>query len=238
MALALSGSLVLAAQTASLPDAPAADVAGPARVIDGDTLVVAGVRVRLEGIDAPETGQTCERGSAGPWECGAAATKELSRLTEGRTVTCRSKGTDKYGRMLGVCFAGGEDLNELMVRRGLAWAFLRYSQSYVEAEREARAARIGIWQGETEAPWDYRARQWALAEAAGNEAPAGCAIKGNVSRHGHIYHLPWSPWYGKVRIDPARGERWFCSEAEAIAAGWRPANVVSGSADRAFQPPQ
>jgi hypothetical protein len=67
---------------------------------------------------------------------------------------------------------------------------------------------------------EFRDKRWASAETA---APNGCAIKGNVTAHGHIYHMPWSPWYGKVRIDPTKGERWFCSESEAKAAGWRPA---------------
>ena len=48
-------------------------------------------------------------------------------------------------------------------------------------------------------------------------------IKGNITRTGQVYHMPWSPWYGKTRVDARRGERWFCSEDEAIAAGWRPA---------------
>ena len=53
----------------------------------------------------------------------------------------------------------------------------------------------------------------------------GCAIKGNVTRNGRIYHMPWSPWYGQVTIDETQGKRWFCSETEAMAAGWRPAMV-------------
>jgi hypothetical protein len=52
-----------------------------------------------------------------------------------------------------------------------------------------------------------------------------CPIKGNITSSGHIYHMPWSPWYEKVRIDTAKGERWFCSEREALAAGWRPVHV-------------
>ncbi len=107
-----------------------------------------------------------------------------------------------------------------MVREGLAWAFVKYSQSYVQQEAEARLARVGIWQGDAEPAWVYREKRWAGAE---QEAPKGCAIKGNVTEHGHIYHMPWSPWYGKVKIEETKGERWFCSESEAIAAGWRPA---------------
>jgi hypothetical protein len=92
--------------------------------------------------------------------------------------------------------------------------------SYVDDEGYARAGKIGVWQGVAEAPWEFRHKGWQTAEAA---APKGCAIKGNVSSHGHIYHMPWSPWYDRITVVEARGERWFCSEDEAQAAGWRPA---------------
>ena len=88
-------------------------------------------------------------------------------------------------------------------------------------EKQAKARKIGVWQGPAEAPWDFRHGEWRVAETA---APKNCSIKGNISSHGHIYHLPWSPWYDRVSIDEARGERWFCSEADALAAGWRPAS--------------
>jgi hypothetical protein len=111
-----------------------------------------------------------------------------------------------------------------MVRRGLAWAFVRYSRSYVHVETEARAARVGIWSGSAQPPWDYRAERWSVAEV-GPGAPKGCPIKGNVTANGRIYHLPWSPWYGRIHMDQAKGKRWFCSEDEAIAAGWRAARA-------------
>ena len=196
-------------------------VIGPATVIDGDTIDIAGHRIRLEGIDAPESGQTCARRLFGTWNCGAAATKALRNLVEGRAVTCERRGTDKYGRMLGVCYADGTELNRRMVADGNAWAFVKYSTSYVAEEQQARAGRRGIFATDgNQPPWDYRNRHWASAE---QQAPSGCAIKGNVTRGGHIYHMPWSPFYDRVAIDGARGERWFCSEQEALAAGWRPA---------------
>ena len=225
--MAAIGAITAPSSTAAV-GAHGADVRGVAQVIDGDTLLIGDTRVRLEGIDAPESSQTCSRRWIGHWNCGRAAARELARLTAGRTVECRHHGIDKYGRMLGICYADGQDLNELMVRRGFAWAFVKYSQIYVTAEAEARAAKVGIWQGEAEPAWDYRTRRWAGAE---DEAPKGCAIKGNVSRNGHIYHVPWSAWYDKVKIEPARGERWFCTEAEAVAAGWRPAQPSRGAAE-------
>lgn len=224
VASALAGALALAA-VAAIPSTGTAvhgSLAGPARVVDGDTLHIAGNRVRLEGIDAPELAQTCGRRFLGTWACGERAAGALRKLTAGRQVRCERRGTDKYGRVLGVCYVGDRDVNAQMVREGFAWAFVRYSKSYVGEEAQARAARLGIWQGEAEPAWDFRAKRWAGAEEA---APGGCAIKGNVTSRGRIYHMPWSPWYGKVRIKAAKGERWFCSEADALAAGWRPVAV-------------
>jgi hypothetical protein len=129
-------------------------------------------------------------------------------------------GTDVYGRLLARCRAGEIDLNERMVRDGYAWAFVKYSQAFIATEAEARRRRVGVWQGSAEAPWIFREQRW-VAEAAA--APAGCAIKGKITVNGQIYHTPWSPWYAQSRIDERRGERWFCSEGEALAAGWRPA---------------
>ncbi|MFM1815135.1 MAG: hypothetical protein RLZ98_1830 [Pseudomonadota bacterium] len=219
-ALALAGLLASFATVA--PSArTGSDIAGIARVIDGDTLEIQGIRVRLEGIDAPESDQNCG-GLDRTWLCGIAATQLLEKLTARSEVHCVSHGTDRYRRMLGHCLANGVDLNAEMVRKGMAWAFVRYSATYIAVEASARAQQIGIWQGASQPAWEFRARRWHVAEA---EAPKGCAIKGNISRNGHFYHLPWSPFYGRVKISPERGERWFCSEAEALAAGWLPAGV-------------
>lgn len=223
-AFALAGTLVFGI-FASLADSPsqgAEKLSGRATVIDGDTIDIGGTHVRLEGIDAPEASQSCSRKWIGTWSCGAAATKALSRLIAGRRVDCEARGHDKYGRTLGVCSVDGRDINAEMVRTGNAWAFVKYSKTYVEAEAEARALKVGVWQAETEPAWVFREKRWQTAETA---APNGCAIKGNVTANGQIYHMPWSPWYGKVRIETAKGERWFCSEAEAKEAGWRPAAV-------------
>lgn len=204
-------------------------ISGPARVVDGDTIDVAGKRIRLEGIDAPESGQKCPGryvgGILGPWRCGKAATAALIRLIGSNPVTCESLETDKYDRLIATCFAGGLDINAEMVRRGHAWAFVKYSRTYVTHEADARSAKAGIWESlETAQPaWEYRSRRWAGAHQV---APEGCAIKGNISKKGQrIYHTPWSPWYKKVRVDTRHGERWFCDEAQALAAGWRSAKA-------------
>ena len=93
---------------------------------------------------------------------------------------------------------------------------------YEGAERKAREARRGVWQAPTRPPWDYRADRWARAAAASSRT--GCPIKGDISGNGErIYHTPWSASYRATNIDEAKGERWFCDEAEAIEAGWRAA---------------
>lgn len=205
---------------AMLPGAP--DVQGMARVLDGDTIEISGQRIRLEGIDAPEGSQTCARAGGGTWRCGQEASNALQKLIGRQSVRCENRGTDTYGRMLGICFVGSTDINAEMVRLGLAWAFVKYSRTYVTEEADVRGRGAGIWQAPTTTAWDYRAGRWTTAD---NAVPGDCPIKGNITSSGRIYHMPWSPWYEKVRIDERKGERWFCSEREAVAAGWRPVHV-------------
>ena len=189
-------------------------------VIDGDTIVVDKKTFRINGIDAPEAGQKCTSERGRQWGCGDAATNVLYELTRLGDVRCERIETDKYGRFVGTCFAGDVDLGQAMVERGMAWAFVRYSDIYESMERDAKRARIGIWRGPSVPAWEYRANRW---KTASNSAPEGCAIKGNISSGGRIYHTPWSKWYAKTSINTAKGERWFCNEAEAVAAGWRAA---------------
>jgi hypothetical protein len=97
----------------------------------------------------------------------------------------------------------------------------RYSDRYTDAEQAARSNRAGMWQWSFDKPWDWRAG--VLQEAAGKDKGAdGCIIKGNISRRGErIYHMPFQQHYGRTKIDENKGERWFCNEKEAQAAGWR-----------------
>ena len=112
----------------------------------------------------------------------------------------------------------GRDIGATMVSEGMAYAFVKYSADYVAEEKQAQSMKTGLWRGDFQKPWEYRAEKWEVAE---QEAPDGCPIKGNISENGRIYHAPWSPWYKKTKIDEAKEERWFCSEAEAVSAGWR-----------------
>lgn len=193
-------------------------VSGPVRLIDGDTLEISGTVVRLHGIDAPETGQSCTRSDGRRFACGLAALDGLRAFVAGQSVTCEGTARDRYGRLIGTCYAGAAELNRAMVRAGLAMAFRRYSEVYLSEEVEAFKASRGLWSGNFDPPWEVRKTRW---DKAARDAPDGCPIKGNISARGRIYHLPYSRHYTRTRIDPARGERWFCSETEAIAAGWR-----------------
>lgn len=132
-------------------------VVGAASVIDGDTLEIRGQRIRLHGIDAPESSQICSRG-AERWRCGSAAANLLNEFIASATVSCEQTGMDRYRRMLAVCSVRGTELNRWLVENGLAFAFRRYSTEYVSFEERARRARKGLWAWDFQYPWDYRSR--------------------------------------------------------------------------------
>jgi endonuclease YncB( thermonuclease family) len=214
----LALALVLAATAA------AAEPHGPAHATDGDTLQVGTVTVRLHGIDAPELAQRCGLPGGGEWACGRAAADRLTALVTGRELFCAARELDAYGRVIATCAADGVDIGTAMVAEGLAWAYIRFSDDYVDAEAAARAAGRGIWQGEALAAWDWRARAATTQVANRPAPPAGCAIKGNITASGErVYHTPASPWYARTRVNENAGEAWFCDEASARAAGFRPA---------------
>lgn len=196
-------------------------VSGVAHVVDGDTLDVGGTRLRLFGIDAPELSQRC--GAGGRVRCGVVAAAWLRRHVDGARLYCRVVDRDRYSRSVAICTRAGQDVGAGLVAAGWAVAYRRYSVRYVRDEDAARAARRGIWETGFEQPARYRQGRRAAAPA--QVAPdRRCLVKGNVGAGGdRIYHLPGSREYGRVRIDAGRGERWFCSAADAAAAGWRAA---------------
>lgn len=198
---------------------------GIASVSDGDTLRVGETRVRLFGVDAPETHQSCDIDTRDTWACGEAAADRLRVLVAGQEVTCVVADEDRYGRRVARCAAGGTDLGAELVREGLARAYTRFGDDYAALEEQARTGGIGLWHGTTEAPWDYRAeKREKIENRLTPQTPhdASCVIKGNVSTGGgHVYHVPGGQFYEKTRIDPRRGEAWFCTEEEAQHAGFR-----------------
>ena len=131
-------------------------VTGPADIVDGDTLDIGSTRVRLFGVDAPETAQECTDIRGAKWSCGRSAARALEKLTTGQPVTCRGDTKDDYGRLLAVCTTPKGEVNASLVRQGLAWAFVKYSGAYVPVEAEARSARRGVFAVQNEPPWEFR----------------------------------------------------------------------------------
>lgn len=135
------------------------------KVSDGDTitgLTAQGVKlkVRLYGIDAPETSHPNKLGQ--PW--GDEARSALDGKVMGKTVTLDVKAVDRYKRIVAIVNIGDRDINREMVQDGHAWAYRQhldrpYASAYLSAEEQARSARRGIWQhGNPQPPWEFRKR--------------------------------------------------------------------------------
>jgi endonuclease YncB( thermonuclease family) len=131
---------------------------GNARAKDGDSLVLNDTEVRLYGVDAPELNQTCGS-NAGEYDCGLDARDALRNLLRGKTINCKSLETDRYGRAVSICWDGKLEINNELVRQGWAIAYFRHATAYAKAQKEARAARRGIWRGRFEMPENYRERR-------------------------------------------------------------------------------
>jgi len=194
---------------------------GTAKVIDGDTIKVNRQRIRLHGIDAPESLQSCE--SAGRlYNCGQAATKALSDKISHQPLSCDQLDVDRYKRIVAVCFLGEIDINQWIVSQGWAIAYRKYSKDYVDTEQAARLAKVGMWAGQFVEPWKWRRGERLLENKSSISSAETCQIKGNISKKGEkIYHVPSGRFYKSTRINEAVGEKWFCSEIEAKSAGWR-----------------
>lgn len=152
----LAVSSVLTLLIGAVPASANQHLIGRASVIDGDTIEIHGQRIRLEGIDAPESRQTCNDAKGKPWRCGKAAAFALADKIGAAIVTCQPHGKDRYKRVLAVCTLSGLDLNGWMVRNGWSVAYRKYSMAYVADEDEARLAGANIWSGAFDMPWDWR----------------------------------------------------------------------------------
>jgi endonuclease YncB( thermonuclease family) len=136
--------------------ADAATVSGTASVIDADTLDIHGERIRLVGVDAPESGQKCLSEDSKLVRCGSIAANALDKWINRNPVSCDVDGRDRYGRLLGECRVRGDSVQEWLVINGHALAYRSYSTAYVPAESKARSAKIGVWAGEFVEPWLWR----------------------------------------------------------------------------------
>ena len=214
-----------------------ADFTGPVvRVLDGDTIEVSrshrNVRIRLNGIDAPEKGQAY----------GHKAGEFVALQAFGKDVTVQTYGLDKYGRTIGdVYLPDGTLLNKELVKAGLAWWYCKYSvdQSLAELEIEAREARRGLWQEPKPVPpWVFRKRQRGqsvsrdemscfptvpvpretLQDPGSPESQELVTLPVVGNKRSGKYHLPHCSGYSQINVEN-RVE--FASEAEAEAAGYR-----------------
>jgi endonuclease YncB( thermonuclease family) len=155
--------------------AQADDLIGQASVIDGDTLEIHGTRVRLWGIDAPESTQLCRGEDSSQYRCGAQAANDLDAFIARRPVSCLPMKADQYGRTVATCSTGCADLGEWLVLSGLALDWPQFSKGrYNTAQRSAERAGRGIWRGSYVEPWLYRACIHA------NGSPANCSDDANA----------------------------------------------------------
>jgi len=204
------------------------------RVIDGDTIEIEnGQKIRYIGIDTPETVHPDK-----PVQCfGREASLKNKELVEGKSVRLEKdvSETDKYGRLLLYVYLVNEKsepsifINDYLVRQGYAHSSsyppdVKYQERFRQAEAEARQNNRGLWANCTDGTNQQSAvsSQSTSFESGSN----GCTIKGNISSSGEkIYHLPGQRYYDKTQIDISRGENWFCSEDEAISAGFRKSKI-------------
>jgi endonuclease YncB( thermonuclease family) len=152
-AIAVLAALILAPASAAAADS----LAGQASVIDGDTLEIHGTRIRLWGIDAPESSQLCRGDDSLQYRCGAKAANDLDAFIAERTVSCLPISLDRYGRTVATCSVGGADLGDWLVRDGLALDWPQYSKrKYDAAQHDAEQAGRGMWAGSYVEPWLFR----------------------------------------------------------------------------------
>lgn len=204
------------------------------RVIDGDTIEIeGGQKIRYIGIDTPETVDPRK-----PVQCfGTEASNRNKQLVGGKRVRLEKdvSETDRYGRLVRYVYVGDTFVNLVLVQDGFATSYtyppdVKYQNQFTEAERLAREQKKGLWgscpiSAPTSAPITTPPpSQIPPQEPTASPQPPSCTIKGNINSSGEkIYHVVGCGSYSQTKIDEPRGERWFCTEEEAVAAGWRKA---------------
>jgi endonuclease YncB( thermonuclease family) len=196
-------------------------ITGRATAVSGDRLKIKRKVIELDGIEAPLLRQSCLNDRSREWSCGWRAKRELARLLRRRKVTCEILSQSDDGNAQGHCRMGETDIADAIVRQGYAFADSGFFSRYTEAESEAQAAKRGIWRGQSLRPQAYRDKLW---QTAADKAPDGCPIKAMKRRGRQLYALPWDRSYSRISTRKRRGGRWFCSEEEALTAGYQRAS--------------
>lgn len=156
LTLLLMGGIYTAMRSVDVPVRVQPDVQGRAHVHDGDTLTVAGVKIRLFGIDAPEMDQTCELPDGSAWACGRWSRDEVRRVLKGRDLRCVKRVYDKYGRMVARCYLGEQDLARMLVQAGIVFSYASFSRDYIVDEKAAAVAGRGLWRAKVVPPAEFR----------------------------------------------------------------------------------
>ena len=125
------------------------------KIIDGDTIILNGEKIRFSGIDTPELKQTCLKDDQ-EVGCGMTAKMLLTKKISNNTPKCISEGKDSYKRTLAECFVNGESLSKFLVRSGYAFAYRKYSKKFIEDEEYAKTNKLGMWAMTFQYPWDFR----------------------------------------------------------------------------------
>jgi endonuclease YncB( thermonuclease family) len=184
-------------------------------IIDGDTLQIGDRMVHLAGIDAPELGQRCMIEDK-DWRCGLEAALALRKLAAFGTVSCVSE--EEAPTVVGACQIDGKDLAEVMVGQGYAIALPGAVPNYQNTEATARDAKLGLWRGDFIPPSDWRQGARLPGETTDT---IFCVVKGAIKEDDQrIFYIPSDEQYEEIKIDTDKGERMFCSDDEAILAGW------------------
>ena len=125
------------------------------KIIDGDTIILNGEKIRFSGIDTPELKQTCLKNDQ-EVSCGMTAKRLLAEKIGNTTIECFSEGKDAYKRILAECFVNGESLSKFLVRSGYAFAYRKYSTKFIKDEEFAKANKLGMWAMTFQYPWEFR----------------------------------------------------------------------------------
>ena len=139
-------------------------IEGKALVIDGDTIKIKNNKIRLSGIDAPESNQLCKRiflsiqffSFKKKYPCGKISTNKLKKLVKNEIILCKVENIDRYKRKIATCFKNRLNINSCLVSNGYALAYVKYSKKYIFQEKAAERDKLGMWQGTFEKPWDWR----------------------------------------------------------------------------------